>query len=210
MTLTIVMWRYAPNFCAQDCNQDVKFVFMFAVHVPALGAGRTVSLVFSALMLATYSIVTFTECQAWLTNRNILSRGPEPPPEPPEERPPHMVEAAAVQRLRGGSGTRRSRLQDRYANRSKRIWLGFEADRALFACSLFTSHLWHTLAIIFGILIAQIIVFTYFIVTTELIVTQKGARVSGTCHLTLMLVPRLTSGMIDTNKWGFGQVGQRW
>lgn len=53
----------------------------------------------------------------------------------------------------------------------KKIWLGFEAD-----------------PIIFGILIAQIIVFTYFIVTTELIVTQKGAEVS------------------DNNKWGFGQV----
>jgi len=169
MTLTIVMWRYAPNLPGVNCNESVQFVFMFAVHVPALGAGRTISLIFSTLMLATYSVVTFTECQVWLTNRNV-SCGPEPPPELPEERPPQMLEAG-VQRLRGGSGNRRTLLQRRYAERSKKIWLGFEAD-----------------PIIFGILIAQIIVFTYFIVTTELIVTQKGAEVS------------------DNNKWGFGQV----
>ncbi|KAF8588164.1 hypothetical protein K439DRAFT_686237 [Ramaria rubella] len=173
MILTIVMWVWSGSLPpGYSCNLSVKFVFFFAVHVPALGTGRIVGLVFSSLTMLVYTAVTYTECMAW--RKHGISRL-----SPKETRP--EVESAAdtasrhARRGSEASGTRssgpRRGVQSRRNDPARQKWLGAEVD-----------------PILFGIILTQLIIFAYFIATTELIVHQQGASDS------------------DMNEWGFGQV----
>ncbi|KIJ51865.1 hypothetical protein M422DRAFT_26551 [Sphaerobolus stellatus SS14] len=182
MILTIVLWTYAETFNGGNCTEDikVKFVFMYGVSVPAIGSGRPIALAFSSVMLLLYSIVTYTECSAWIkTGKSRLPSKKEGGNEHQVLELPTVVEP--VQRLRGGSSNHgrhiasipRPHRKSSHGQRSlsRQPWLGTNVD-----------------PISPGILIAQLLVFSYFIATTELMVNQKHAHVS------------------DTNQWGFGQV----
>ena len=69
MILTIVMWTWGAHFSRGDpCNEAIRFIVLFAVDVPALGAGRTIALVCASIMMLIYTAVTFTECVAWKRN----------------------------------------------------------------------------------------------------------------------------------------------
>jgi hypothetical protein len=180
MILTIVMWTYGYKMPPSNCNSAIKFVFLFAVEVPALGTGRVIALAFASLMMLVYTGVTFTECRAWRkhgTSRISKRDGGD-----------HDLEVAqtADRPRRGSTSSARptrhrrkgSMPQKRRADPSRQQWLGMDVDRKLLPIThIFRSQ--SITAIFFGIFLSQLIVFAYFILTTELIITRSKAIVSG-------------------------------
>lgn len=69
MVLTIVLWAMGDRLSkGSSCNLEVRFIFFFAIDVPALGPGRVIALFFAGLLMVVYTGVTFTECKAWRRN----------------------------------------------------------------------------------------------------------------------------------------------
>ncbi|KAF8581227.1 hypothetical protein K439DRAFT_249716 [Ramaria rubella] len=60
MILTIIMWAMADKMPSSSCP-SIKFVFMFAITLPALGSGRIVALVFASITLLMYTTLTYIE-----------------------------------------------------------------------------------------------------------------------------------------------------
>ncbi|KAF8512055.1 hypothetical protein JB92DRAFT_2930646 [Gautieria morchelliformis] len=175
MILTIVMWTWCAHFSQRSpCNHEIKFTFLFGVDLPALGAGRTVALVCASLMMALYTGVTLTECMAWRRNRmSRLSVRDTVGREVDVELSPRVVHKGSIisgHHQRKNSAMSQSRRRHP-SGPSRQQWLGTDVD-----------------PIFLGIFLTQVIIFAYFISTTEKIVNQKHVHVSG------------------TNQWGFGQV----
>lgn len=79
MVLTLVMWAKSDRLVASDCP-SIKFVFMFAVPLPAIGSGRVTALVFSSLALVVFTGLTGIEVWVWV-KRGRMRTGRIPDPE---------------------------------------------------------------------------------------------------------------------------------
>ncbi|KAJ6519972.1 hypothetical protein C8R45DRAFT_42560 [Mycena sanguinolenta] len=181
MALTIYMWANAPTFGSiPACSHLVNYM-VFAVKVPALGTGRIIGLTASSILTATYLLVTLHELRSYRRSRKDRTEYPagvsfalSPPTYPTNPKAasssststmkismayhkpsqPQAVQSAkaTVSEIPPMSSKRRPR---------RRRW-SYEVDPMLI-----------------GIMICQILVFTYFIVSSELLLAYNdGAYAS--------------------------------
>ena len=138
MILTIVMWIWSANFSeGTPCNHEIRFIFFFAIDVPALGPGRVVALVFASLMMIIYTAVTLKECMEWRNHRKPHISVKEPSRDLEMELSPtthHSRERTAASEVvsrkkhsKGGK-TQSSRITSKQPSRQK--WLGADVDRS--------------------------------------------------------------------------------
>jgi len=170
-----------------ECSHLVNYV-VFVIKVPALGAGKIIGLTASAILTAAYVWVTLHELRSYRTGSHqkdtghcILSTARPMPSTPSlatvptvyDYPPPSVISIAAHQ---NGSraqvpGAEETVLQMIQKRRPRRRRWSYEVDPMLI-----------------GIMICQVMVFTYFIVSSELLISYNdGAYTSA-------------------NQMGFGQI----
>ncbi|KAK7465415.1 hypothetical protein VKT23_005393 [Stygiomarasmius scandens] len=66
MALTIYMWAHVDDFCHFELD-DAGYVF-FVIKAPALGSGRTAGLIFSSILTALYLLLTLHELLSYYRN----------------------------------------------------------------------------------------------------------------------------------------------
>lgn len=74
MVLTIAMWTMSHSLPFGNCS-SIKFVFMFAVALPAPSSGRAVALTFASLTLAIFTVLTCIEVRVWMKRGRFGSHG---------------------------------------------------------------------------------------------------------------------------------------
>ncbi|KAF9056092.1 hypothetical protein BJ165DRAFT_475372 [Panaeolus papilionaceus] len=226
MGLTIYLWAVAPSFGNQsECSPFIKYV-LFAFDVPALGAGRYIGLIFASLLTALYILISCYDIWSSYDRRNLtmtaasssppINQTNEPhPPEPPDTRlktnlTPHVVSQAASTYPPQSNATTASTVDAslltpstnpiRHVHRRprRRHWTG-ELDPMLV-----------------GIVIWQILMFTYFIVSSELFLkrnptTSNGATQWGFGQILALIVvmPSALSVVDALSRYGFGKVSRR-
>jgi hypothetical protein len=136
MILTIAMWTWSAHFSKRSpCNHEIRFIFLFGVDLPALGAGRTVALVFASLMMTVYTGVTLAECVAWRRNRMSRLSIRDAGREVDVEMTPGGTYTTSGRHQHKNSITFRSRRR----HQSRQQWLGIDVDRMSFNQSSFAS-----------------------------------------------------------------------
>lgn len=72
MALTLYMWATAKTFgppALIPCTPQIRYIF-FVIEASALGTGRTIALVFTAILTFLYLIVTFHELRSYMATRH--------------------------------------------------------------------------------------------------------------------------------------------
>jgi len=188
MALTVYMWVKADTFGSMpQCSHLVNFM-VFAIKVPALGAGRIIGLTASSILTATYVLITLHELRSYRKSRKerdghpigVSSAVSSPVyPNTPKvasastsssDYPlPMMINTAyhkpsqpQVTLVRSPTETVSQIAHVAHKRRPRRRRWSYEVDPMLI-----------------GIMICQILVFTYFIVSSELLLSYNdGAYTS--------------------------------
>ncbi|CAA7265893.1 unnamed protein product [Cyclocybe aegerita] len=198
MALTLYIWANAPTFGNQpECSPYIKFM-LFALEVPALGAGRIIGLTFTGLLTAIYLRVSMHDIQSYRTRMHRLRQSSlsdnkstigQPggnsdkfPTATVTERLNDVEHTAVsngtiIARSTCGAGPRSpdpptlSAQSPQLVRRPKRRRWSFDLD-----------------PMFVGIIICQIMVFTYFIVSSELFLKRNPTTSNG------------------ASQWSFGQI----
>lgn len=146
MILTIVMWTWGAHFSGgSPCNEGIRFIFLFAVDVRALGSGRIIALVCASVTMLLYTAVTFTECMAWRRHGMSHLSVRETRQDLDAELTPKATRKGSTSsgpdlRHRKGSASQSRRRHPRHPSRQQ--WLGTDVDRTSFKsiliCTLLT------------------------------------------------------------------------
>ncbi|KAK7064105.1 ketopantoate reductase-like protein [Favolaschia claudopus] len=194
MGLTIYMWSNAATFGSlPECSHLIKYM-VFAIQVPALGTGRIIGLTASSILTAAYLLITLHELQSYRKSRkarneipSIVSSAVVSPTylampkaaasttstnftlpmivSTPYHRPSDPQVSIQLQSPVSQAAPTTSKRRPR-----RRRW-SYEVDPMLI-----------------GIMICQILVFTYFVVSSEtLLAYNQNATTSA-------------------QEWGFGQI----
>ncbi|KAJ7293726.1 hypothetical protein C8J57DRAFT_35968 [Mycena rebaudengoi] len=195
MSLTIYMWSTVSTFGSlPECSHLINYM-VFAIKAPAVGAGKIVGLTASSLLTAAYLLITLHELRSYRTRRKehatravSLPILHAPPPSSssirtikPGDQPLsglHPSATTTTSRYPASSHSlpqysEASTSNVRHARRRprRRRW-SYEVDPMLI-----------------GIMICEILVFTYFIVSSELMLVSNGV-----------------SGSESSRQIGFGQI----
>ncbi|KAF7339342.1 Ketopantoate reductase-like protein [Mycena sanguinolenta] len=180
MALTIYMWANAPSFGSiPACSHLVNYM-VFAVKVPALGTGRIIGLTASSILTAAYLLITLHELRSYRRSRKDRIECPagvsvlSPPTYPTIPKAASSTSTSTMvismtyhkpsqpQAVQSPK-TATSEIPPMPSKRRprRRRW-SYEVDPMLI-----------------GIMICQILVFTYFIVSSELLLAYNdGAYAS--------------------------------
>ncbi|KAJ6604800.1 hypothetical protein DFH09DRAFT_322601 [Mycena vulgaris] len=194
MALTIYMWSEADTFGSMpECSHLVNYM-VFAIKVPALGTGKIIGLTASSILTAAYVLITLHELRSYRRSRKEVDEYAASSMDPRSLRAtssstsvpttstlyplPGLISPTAYHK------PTRSQVLPQYPTETvpqvphvarkrrprRRRW-SYEVDPMLI-----------------GIMICQIMVFTYFIVSSELLLSyNEGANASA-------------------QQWGFGQI----
>ncbi|KAG5718543.1 hypothetical protein E4T56_gene13694, partial [Termitomyces sp. T112] len=197
MGLTLYMWRSAKTFgLLSECSYLVKYIF-FVVEVQATSVGQIVGLVITSLLTAIYLLITlqelYTYCQSYAGDLQRI-----PPkhsgklslafPLPPGSTVSYVpsVHAASLSLTNEESSAPRPR-HNTYSSNSAQSSIKIKSTvakrrpkRRRWSLDLDPM--------LVGIIICQVLVFTYFVVSTEL------------------LLQRNPSNDGSTGQWSFGQI----
>jgi len=180
MALTIYMWSTADTFGSMpECSHRVNYM-VFAIKLPVLGAGKIIGLTASSILTAAYVLISLHELKSYRRSRKERVERPISPL-PMSPRSPKAMSSATF--LPAGSNDfpapitptayhTRNQLpqyptetlshvpQVTHRRRPRRRRWSYEVDPMLI-----------------GIMICQIMVFTYFIVSSELLLAynQSGS-----------------------------------
>lgn len=161
-----------------DCSPFVKFMF-FVVEVPALGIGRTLSLVITSVLTAVYCTITLLElhsyCRIDIVRSWILSARSPPSnrslPTPGSTHPLPDTTPSSATPITSPQIGQHARNPQRYAV-SRALNLPHvpkfhkrRPERRRWSCDLDPM--------LVGIIICQAMVFTYFIVSSELLLKNN-------------------------------------
>ncbi|KAJ7446503.1 hypothetical protein B0H11DRAFT_381601 [Mycena galericulata] len=81
MALTIYMWSTADTFGSiPECSHLIKYM-IFAVKVPALGAGKIIGLTVSSILTTAYILITLHELRSYRRSRKESTEHALPSPE---------------------------------------------------------------------------------------------------------------------------------
>ncbi|PPQ99577.1 hypothetical protein CVT24_005364 [Panaeolus cyanescens] len=219
MHLRCVSRAVAPTFGNQsECSPFIKYV-LFAIEVPALRAGRYIGLIFASLLTTLYILIScydiwssYKRHKPSLASSHILNEPNEPPP--PEaigthfiSNSPDIASQAVPPRFNAitavtveTSVLTASSNHARHIHRRprRRHWTG-ELDPMLV-----------------GIVIWQILIFTYFIVSSELFLKRNPTTSNGATQwgygqiLALIVVMPSALSVIDAlGRYGFKRVSKR-
>lgn len=163
MALTIYLWSTADTFGSMpECSRLVNYL-VFAIKVPALGGGKIIGLTASSLLAVTYVLITLHELRLYrrsrkectrhamcLSPRTISSVHELPGPLSPTayHKPPRQASPQFP---------KAKVAQILHKRRPRRRRWSYDVDPMLI-----------------GIMICQIMVFTYFIVSSELLLAYNG------------------------------------
>ncbi|KAF7307047.1 Ketopantoate reductase-like protein [Mycena indigotica] len=173
MALTLFMWAKVDTFGAMpECSHLVNYM-VFAFKAPALGSGRIIGLTASSLLAAAYISVTFHELRLYhkkKRNSNDAETVTPPSPLPTNSPLPRALTFASSTSRRVSNDDVLPRTSRRRPRR--RRW----------------SHASQIDPMLIGILLCQMAVFIYFVVSSELLLSYNaGASTS-------------------VRQWGFGQI----
>lgn len=195
MALTLYMWyatvhsgttriphhdrTNAKTFGSQpDCSSFVKYM-LFVIEVPALGAGRSLGLVVTSILTAAYSVITLLE--VWSYCRRDADNGKAGRSEILPTHLPANLSPSISLSLQSPSPTNIARPQD------SNLHIRYDQQPAVSPALELTypPKLFHKRRprrrrwssdldpMLVGIIICQAMVFTYFIVSTELLLKNN-------------------------------------
>ncbi|KAJ7070889.1 hypothetical protein C8F01DRAFT_1108239 [Mycena amicta] len=179
MALTLYMWSNVNVFGAlPECSHLVNYV-VFAFKAPALGAGRIIGLAASSILTAAYLLVTLHELRSYRKNKRNVSE-PGLPISPLQL----TITEAPLPRVLSFAGSRQSSHPQQTSKeflprtlgprrRPRRRRWSHEVDPMLI-----------------GILLCQVAVFIYFVVSSELLLSYNAGA----------------SSSAQIEQWGFGQI----
>jgi len=207
MILTFYTWTNYQSFNQDECAPLVKYVAFFAVDFPALQSGKTLALTFTSLLTAGYVFVTLHELYTFYTRHKaphpkktdlcivVQSPLPEPPcgaASPLTSSPnPQSSSGLVAPTQRAAQGSSPS-TYDGSSSLSTPSSLGPSSEPRK---SRHRSRRHRKRGgssnldpMLLGITMFQLVIFTYFIVSTELLLKHNPAVDSA------------------SNQWGFGQI----
>jgi len=223
MALTIYIWSNAETFGNQrTCSPLIKYV-LFVIKVPALGTGRTVGLAVSSVLTVAYIGITLHELRSYFrkqppkhekagSSEQLPMHVSSPrsmtfasiPPSPKSNHPRPLPSALVIPASPSNSEHNLSDASAKPARsphkrRPKRRRWSSDLDPMLI-----------------GIIICQIMVFTYFIVSTELLLRYNKAADNSAKQMTfgqiLALVVTIPSALSVTgalNEHGLKRLSKR-
>ncbi|KAJ7786474.1 hypothetical protein B0H16DRAFT_1708637 [Mycena metata] len=181
MALTTYMWSTADSFGSiPECSHLINYM-VFAIKVPALGAGKIIGLTASSILAAAYVLITLHELRSYRKSRRkdhneeAVSSAATYPRSPKTasssasasiDSPLPMITATAYHKPSRVQVVpqypKESSSQSPHTKRRprRRRW-SYEVDPMLI-----------------GIMICQILVFIYFVVSTELLLTYNDGAYS--------------------------------
>ncbi|KAJ7619177.1 hypothetical protein DFH06DRAFT_77838 [Mycena polygramma] len=181
MTLTIYMWSNAAIFgSAPQCSHLVTYM-VFAIKVPAIGTGKIIGLTASSILTAAYVLITLHELRSYRRSRT----------EPDEHA---AVSASTYAKSPKGISSSASASTDSPLPLISVYHKASRAPMSSFSTTETASQATHAThkrrprrrrwsyevdPMLIGIMICQILVFTYFIVSSELLLSYNdGAYTS--------------------------------
>ncbi|KDR85479.1 hypothetical protein GALMADRAFT_234372 [Galerina marginata CBS 339.88] len=197
MSLTLYMWAKAPTFGNQpECSPFVKFV-LFAFKVQALGAGRYIGLILSSLLMLLYiwiSVHDMRSTHRQNPNPQLLRGIPENDKKKTTLRPSPLSPLSSMTLPNGGPNLQLTQAPSTASNR----WpTGLHSQESPTLQARLHSALrrpkrrrWSLDVdpMFVGIVICQVLVFTYFVISSELLLLHNPSTNN------------------DANQWGFGQI----
>ncbi|KAJ7235862.1 hypothetical protein B0H12DRAFT_1140905 [Mycena haematopus] len=182
MALTIYMWAYAPTFGSTPACSHLVNYMVFAVKVPALGTGRIIGLTASSILTAAYLLITLHELRSYRRSRRDrteYSAGVSFALSPPTY--PNISKAAS------STSTSTMIISTSYHKPSQPL-VSVQPPKSavsqippMFSKRRPRRRRWsyEVDPMLIGIMICQILVFTYFIVSSELLLSYNdGAYAS--------------------------------